>query len=61
MSWNCMNQMDKKGVYLQIYSSKFKKRFVNILLNDAPRTINMMIEYLVSNLIMEFEATQMTT
>ena len=61
MSWNCMKQMDKKGAYLLIYSAKVKKRFVNLLFNDAPRTINLLIQVLNSSLIMEFEATQMTS
>jgi hypothetical protein len=61
MSWNCMKQMDKKGAYLLIYSKKVKKRFVNLLFNDAPRTINLLIQILNRSLIMEFEATQMTS
>jgi hypothetical protein len=44
VSWTCMKQMDEKGAYLMIYSSKFKKRFVSLLLNDDPRTIDLMIQ-----------------
>jgi hypothetical protein len=61
MSWNLMKQIDKRGAYLLIYSAKVKKRFVNLLLNDAPRTINLLIHMLNKCLIMEFEATQMTS
>ena len=53
--------MDKTGAYLLIYSAKVKERFVNLLFNDAPRTINLLIQVLNSSLIMEFEATQMTS
>ena len=61
MSWNLMKQIDKRGAYLLIYSAKVKKRFVNLLFNDAQRTINLLIHMLNKSLIMEFEATQMTS
>lgn len=61
LSWNRMKLMDNTGACLLIYSAKVKKRFVNLLFNDAPRTINLLIQVLNSSLIMEFETTQMTS
>ena len=57
MSWRSMMQMDKNDSYLLICSAKVKKRFVNLLFNDAPRTINLLIQIMNSCLLMEFEGT----
>jgi hypothetical protein len=44
-----------------IYSGKVKKRFLNLLIMDPPRTIKQLIRIFIKTLIMEFEATQITT
>ena len=58
MSWNRLKDIDKKLAFTFIYSSKVKKRFVNMLLIDATQTTTLLIKIIIDGLTMEFEGTQ---
>jgi hypothetical protein len=44
-----------------IYSDWVKKLFLSLLIKDPHRTIKLLIRIFIKTLIMEFEATQITT
>jgi hypothetical protein len=59
-SWKSLKKIDKTGAYMLIYSAKVKNLFLNLLIKDPSRTIDMLIRIFIKTMIMEFEATHVS-